>query len=397
MKHLITALLLLAAAHANARIGVLSARVLDNFLEPPMELWFQENLLYDLSRSGAKMTAEEMNGAVLQVANDLFTKQAGATQDPASAPGATRFIIPLPKNPRARDIMYGNDMAKITSCQVRVTPQPDSSLRIAFQKGELFTISALRASPQADGSTHYDLDLIAGDSPTDPPPSSTAPQEIVSLHLKGPENLTQCAFYAAVGHFAQPFVEIEEKQSTIGFDPAAAKAQALARRARSYANEKNWKAAIAALDQAIASKPSADLYNERGIAHSSNDDPDAATRDYNEAIRLDANNPFYYYNRATTRISLSKQRLEQPLDDLDSSIRLNPDNSDARNLRGNVYFWLGRLKEAVQEYDAAIKLDPNNPVVHENRANALDGLGRSSDAASARKSAAAVRKNTQQK
>jgi lipoprotein NlpI len=50
------------------------------------------------------------------------------------------------------------------------------------------------------------------------------------------------------------------------------------------------------------------------------------------------------------------------------AIRLNPDDAQSHNIRGNVWDELGVFERAVADYDAAIRIDPNNPAVFHDRA-----------------------------
>jgi tetratricopeptide (TPR) repeat protein len=52
----------------------------------------------------------------------------------------------------------------------------------------------------------------------------------------------------------------------------------------------------------------------------------------------------------------------------DEAIRLNPDDAQSHNIRGNVWDELSVFERALADYDDAIRIDPNNPAVFHDRA-----------------------------
>jgi tetratricopeptide (TPR) repeat protein len=52
----------------------------------------------------------------------------------------------------------------------------------------------------------------------------------------------------------------------------------------------------------------------------------------------------------------------------DEAIRLNPNDAQSHNFRGNVWDELGVFERALADYDAAIRIDSNNPAVFHDRA-----------------------------
>ena len=52
----------------------------------------------------------------------------------------------------------------------------------------------------------------------------------------------------------------------------------------------------------------------------------------------------------------------------DEAIRLNPDDAQSHNIRGNVWDELGVFERALADYDDAIRIDPNSPAVFHDRA-----------------------------
>ena len=52
----------------------------------------------------------------------------------------------------------------------------------------------------------------------------------------------------------------------------------------------------------------------------------------------------------------------------DEAVRLNPDDAQSHNIRGNVWDELGVFERALADYDAAIRIDSNNPAAFHDRA-----------------------------
>jgi len=52
---------------------------------------------------------------------------------------------------------------------------------------------------------------------------------------------------------------------------------------------------------------------------------------------------------------------QQAIADLDQAIRLNPNDAEAYNIRGNVWDDIGDADRALADYEQAIRIDPNNP------------------------------------
>jgi tetratricopeptide (TPR) repeat protein len=53
---------------------------------------------------------------------------------------------------------------------------------------------------------------------------------------------------------------------------------------------------------------------------------------------------------------------------LEEAIRLNPDDAQSYNIRGNAWDELGIFERALADYDEAIRIDPNNPALFHDRA-----------------------------
>jgi len=58
----------------------------------------------------------------------------------------------------------------------------------------------------------------------------------------------------------------------------------------------------------------------------------------------------------------------QAVVNFNAAIRLDPDDAQAHNIRGNAWDEMGLFKRALADYDEAIRIDPNNPAVFRDRA-----------------------------
>ncbi|AVQ28833.1 tetratricopeptide repeat protein [Fusobacterium ulcerans] len=85
----------------------------------------------------------------------------------------------------------------------------------------------------------------------------------------------------------------------------------------------------------------------------------------NEKIRLNPNNANFYNSRGNCNYFLKKY--EEAVIDYNKAIELDPNNAVYYNLRGNCNHFLKKYKEAIIDYNKAIELDPNNATYYNNR------------------------------
>jgi lipoprotein NlpI len=127
---------------------------------------------------------------------------------------------------------------------------------------------------------------------------------------------------------------------------------------------------IAACTRAVASEQLsqeklAKTFHSRGVEWIGKGDYDRAIADYDEAIRLDPQDPLAYYNRGVAWHG--KHDYDRAIADYDQAIRLNPQDPQAYDSRGNAWQAKGDLERAIAEYDDAIRLDPQHARALRNR------------------------------
>ncbi len=103
--------------------------------------------------------------------------------------------------------------------------------------------------------------------------------------------------------------------------------------------------------------------------------PEAAGRDFDEAIRLAPTIAKIYNNRGTNRLGTPALAIE----DYTAAIRIDPNYAVAYTSRGEAYQLMGKHDEAIRDFDQAIKLAPQymhpmyNP--YESRARSKEEKG----------------------
>lgn len=92
----------------------------------------------------------------------------------------------------------------------------------------------------------------------------------------------------------------------------------------------------------------------------------AAVKDFDQAIKLNPNEPVLFYNRGTAYIQTSDWKKAKK--DLDSVIALRPDFVNAYLNRGIVYLNLNDTDAALEDFNAGIRLNPRLPNLYRARA-----------------------------
>ncbi|NLQ05919.1 tetratricopeptide repeat protein [Cylindrospermopsis raciborskii MVCC19] len=100
--------------------------------------------------------------------------------------------------------------------------------------------------------------------------------------------------------------------------------------------------------------------------------------DYNQDIKINPNDPEYYYNRGNTRSDLGDK--QGAIDDYTQVIKLNPNSAYAYILRGNVRSALGDKQGATDDYIQTIKLDHNFAYAYIPQGNVRTASGDNQDA-----------------
>jgi tetratricopeptide (TPR) repeat protein len=91
--------------------------------------------------------------------------------------------------------------------------------------------------------------------------------------------------------------------------------------------------------------------------HYGKEDPDAALKDFNEAIRLRPDFAWAYISRGLAH--KDKEDLDAALKDYNEAIRLKPDFAEAYYNRGLVHYRKRDLYAAHKDYTEAIRLKPD--------------------------------------
>ena len=86
--------------------------------------------------------------------------------------------------------------------------------------------------------------------------------------------------------------------------------------------------------------------------------PDAAIVALTDALKLDADDPQVYKDRAAAYLAV--ERWIEGVDDLNTALLLSPNDPDALTLRARAYFAQDELRAAKTDMEAALVYDPEN-------------------------------------
>jgi tetratricopeptide (TPR) repeat protein len=99
---------------------------------------------------------------------------------------------------------------------------------------------------------------------------------------------------------------------------------------------------------------------------------------FNKSIKLNPNDAFAYQLRGEANIEL--QNYKNAIQDFNKSIELNQINIDVYNNRGYAYNNLGQYQNAIEDYTQAIRLKPNNALSYNNRGASYYSLNNNNSA-----------------
>ncbi len=132
--------------------------------------------------------------------------------------------------------------------------------------------------------------------------------------------------------------------------------------------------AVACASEAVALAPAASTYVAWAEALRAANRLADANSAYEEALRIDPNNPFAHCGHAEALKALG--RLDEALTAYDEALRNDPVDIVARNGRCEVLKALGRAEEALLSYEETMRIEPRDVVARNGRAGVLRALGR---------------------
>ena len=139
--------------------------------------------------------------------------------------------------------------------------------------------------------------------------------------------------------------------------------EALAGRVKALLELKRFDAVVGACDDALArGKPSAELYELRGLARSGRREYSGAIQDFTQALTIDPARPVPLIQRGWAYLVSGAPRLA--LTDFDQAVRVAPMDPDAHNGRGLALAYQGQHHDAVLAAERAIQHagdDPRTP------------------------------------
>lgn len=129
--------------------------------------------------------------------------------------------------------------------------------------------------------------------------------------------------------------------------------------------------AMAQLDRTLRTQMAnlAITYVNRGLHSHQQGDLEGALASYDNAVRVNPNEPMAFNNRGSVR--RDRGDLEGAITDYSAAIQLKPDYAMAFNNRGVARASQGDLNGAITDYGEALRLQPDNAVAYNNRGTAL--------------------------
>ncbi|MEM1324216.1 MAG: tetratricopeptide repeat protein [Bacteroidota bacterium] len=122
----------------------------------------------------------------------------------------------------------------------------------------------------------------------------------------------------------------------------------------------NPEGAVEDYSNAIAVKPSAELYANRATAHGDMELYDEAMADINAALRIDPQSSATYSNQGD--LLFAKGDYKAAIDSYDKVLAINKDDGQSLNNRANAYVKLGSYNAAMNDYNQASSLHPDSEI-----------------------------------
>ena len=136
--------------------------------------------------------------------------------------------------------------------------------------------------------------------------------------------------------------------------------EALLGRVKSLHDLKRFDEVVGACDDALGKgKPSAELFEFRGLARASRQEYSGAIQDYTQALTLDPSRPTALIQRGWAYLVSDAPKLA--LHDFDEAIRLAPEEPDAYNGRGFARVLHGQYRAAVLDAEESLRHGPADP------------------------------------
>ena len=149
---------------------------------------------------------------------------------------------------------------------------------------------------------------------------------------------------------------------------------AMMNRANAYRAKGEVERASRDYDQALRLDPkNAGAYVNRALTFSEKGEHTAALKDYETAIQINPDQWEAYFNRAIS--FREKGDIKRAIEDLTTVIRLNPNYANGYVNRSNAYIQIREWSKALDDCDMAIRIDPNAAEAYFNRANVYAHFG----------------------
>lgn len=137
----------------------------------------------------------------------------------------------------------------------------------------------------------------------------------------------------------------------------------------------------------------ADIKNFIGKMQSKALDYNAALKSFDEAIKINAKNKWFYVNKAT--VQAENKQLEEALKTAESLISLYPNWSIGYNLKASFLHVLNQQSESLRIYGLAIMAEPKSALIYTNRGNLYQEISKQKEAVSDYKKALEIQPDYQ--
>jgi eukaryotic-like serine/threonine-protein kinase len=165
-----------------------------------------------------------------------------------------------------------------------------------------------------------------------------------------------------VGRPSEALADAENALRAVPDDP-----DALIVRVKSLLDLKRFDEVVGAADDALArGKPSAELFELRGLARSNRQEYSGAIQDYTQSLALDPNRPVPLIQRGWAYLVSDATKLA--LLDFDEAIRIAPNEPDAYNGRGFARVLLGQHQAGVLDAEESLRRGTPDARTHYNAA-----------------------------